>query len=69
MAYEDYLKKMSKYIYVSNLLIRLTFVPIRRILTRFEWPIRNGEWGDHVTLQAAADSVCFLNFMTFSFFV
>lgn len=61
MAYSDYLKKMNKYYPYLN----FYGFTLKALLKEFHaytffflggWN-RSGEWGDHVTLQAAADSV------------
>lgn len=59
MGYVDYLKKMSKY---YSWLCSCGFHPklvhcFRSYDLLCGWN-RSGEWGDHVTLQAAADWVC-----------
>ena len=62
MKYKHYCKKMKKYGYyyinfaasiieVPEFVIFLTVVLLKIIFSRY------GEWGDHVTLQAAADKV------------
>lgn len=65
MAYGDYLEKISKYpstpSHVTQFFFLELFVPIPNNVNYLGDGIRNGEWGDHVTLQAAADSVCFCN--------
>ena len=43
-------------------LLKLSF------LHYFMWIIRNGEWGDHVTLQAAADAVFATNLLFTCYF-
>jgi hypothetical protein len=62
MKYKHYCKKMKKYGYyyinfaasvieVPEFVVFLTVVLLKIIFSRY------GEWGDHVTLQAAADKV------------
>ena len=62
MKYKHYCKKMKKYGYyyinfaasiieIPEFVIFLTVVLLKIIFSRY------GEWGDHVTLQAAADKV------------
>ena len=62
MKYKHYCKKMKKYGYyyinfaasiieVPEFVIFLTVLLLKIIFSRY------GEWGDHVTLQAAADKV------------
>jgi hypothetical protein len=62
MKYKHYCKKMKKYGYyyinfaasiieVPEFVNFLTVVLLKRIFSRY------GEWGDHVTLQAATDKV------------
>ena len=53
MAYNDYLKTMKRSETLSLLSVLSTYI----CLTVNYWEHRNGEWGDHVTLQAAADWV------------
>lgn len=52
MAYNDYLKTMKRSETLSLLSVLST-----GILIVIYYEHRNGEWGDHVTLQAAADWV------------
>ena len=61
LAYNDYLKKLSKYcaiVYFDDILFTKIFIKIFLMICLFSgsWT-RSGEWGDHVTLQAAADWV------------
>lgn len=59
MEYGDYLKKMSKYWRNPFLLVKYKEFWVQyvdSIILQFGYA-RSGEWGDHVTLQAAADSV------------
>lgn len=70
MAYGDYLRKLSKYgysLYIKHaLLMRCCCYGNMYWISWFACFVvlhcRSGEWGDHVTLQAAADSVCFVFF-------
>lgn len=81
MKYTDYVKNMGKYaipsvpvlyicVWCSTVQISksATITIINRV-TEKEWGCRNGEWGDHVTLQAAADYVIshllFCNFLNY----
>ncbi|TKY51617.1 Ovarian tumor, otubain [Spatholobus suberectus] len=60
MAYSDYLKKMSKYVHIFHypmlfLMLWLYCSPLCSLIAFLCGCTRSGEWGDHVTLQAAAD--------------
>ena len=56
MAYDEYLKKISTYISSSLCHLRYTFFQFSFLMSK-QNHYRDGEWGDHVTLQAAADVV------------
>ena len=61
MAYDDYLKNISKYGAIPhlNFLASMFFIKFGSIhISMLDVnDYRTGEWGDHVTLQAAADAV------------
>ena len=65
MAYGDYLEKMNKFVTSLYFFLSFLFVcflkkspmAIFKQIHAHMAKIRSGEWGDHVTLQAAADSV------------
>lgn len=61
MAYGDYLEKMSKYLSAHPcFFLVVSFLEIIVPYSDYHADgIRDGEWGDHVTLQAAADTVSF----------
>ena len=64
MDYREYLKKMSKWVFVLLFVYKQMFSLYCKYTSSFllcsNNPTRSGEWGDHVTLQAAADSVIFM---------
>ncbi|XP_040861794.1 OVARIAN TUMOR DOMAIN-containing deubiquitinating enzyme 9 isoform X1 [Glycine max] len=60
LAYSDYLRNMSKYVHISHyamlfLIMWLYFMSFVFTASFLCGCTRSGEWGDHVTLQAAAD--------------
>lgn len=57
MEYADYLKTMSKYISCLDVFHILLFYHCEQTMVLTWLVTRSGSWGDHVTLQAAADSV------------
>jgi len=62
LAYSDYLRNMSKYVHISHyamlfLIMWLYFMSFVFTASFLCGCTRSGEWGDHVTLQAAADWV------------
>lgn len=65
MAYREYLKKLSKYVllpFIFQIISRRCCLKAQLFTTTcYLHCMQNrwGEWGDHVTLQAAADSVSF----------
>ena len=64
MDYREYLKKMSKWVFALLFVYKQMFSLYCKYKSSFllcsNNPTRSGEWGDHVTLQAAADSVIFM---------
>lgn len=59
MTYSEYLKRMSKYFF-NAVYHHSSFFSALYIFLLFYLPfycVSDGEWGDHVTLQAAADLV------------
>jgi hypothetical protein len=60
MEYSQYLEKVSQYaiFLVNNYLVTGYFGCYLTDYISILYLNRNSEWGDHVTLQAAADTVC-----------